>query len=314
MQQSKIPRLEIETFEQNNFQVPLLKVEPYLPDATYFSIKNRETYPANDYISPNRRKFYKIMHVTKGTGTLTIGLHQYLLEPGMIAFIHPDEIISWQSTETQGQGGHFCLMHPNYFEDTAHILNLFRNYPYFQPSKAVIQLDPDQSSRIDHHFRLILEEDQSLHKDKKDAIFLQLQLVLLEAQRAGKNLTDIAVPESYRYIHGFLALLESAFQIQSPSEIVKIKTAAEFAGQLNVHPNYLNALVKNHTGKTLREHIQERLMYEAKVLLKHTDWDIQAISSSLGFSEQANFAAFFHRNEKSSPSLFRNSSVSMVHL
>ncbi|WP_419836231.1 AraC family ligand binding domain-containing protein [Xanthocytophaga agilis] len=47
-----------------------------------------------DYISPNRRQFYKIFHITSGIGILTVGLHQYFLSPGDIAFLHPDEIMS----------------------------------------------------------------------------------------------------------------------------------------------------------------------------------------------------------------------------
>ena len=309
MQKPEIPRFEIDTFEQNNFQGPILKVEPYISDGSYFSVKDRKFYPANDYISPNRRKFYKIMHVTQGTGILTIGLHQYLLAAGMIAFIHPDEIMSWQAQGPNAEG-HFCLVHPHFFTNAAHMLTLFKNYPYFHPAKAVVQLSEDRSFKIDQYFQLMLSEEQGNNTDKEQAIFLQLQLIFLETQRAGKNLEDIPVPESYRYIHGFLALLESSFQINSPSETVKIKTAAEFAGQLNVHPNYLNTLVKTQTGKTLREHIQQRLLYEAKSLLRHTDWDIQIISAVLGFSEQGNFTAFFQRNEKTSPSGFRNSLLS----
>ncbi len=313
MQKTEIPRLEIEIFEQNNFRVPLLKVEQYLPEETYFSIKNRKFHPANDYISPNRRNFYKLMHVTEGTGTLTIGLYQYQLGPGMIAFIHPDEIISWHSAGPNAEG-HFCLIHPNFFDDTAHMVHLFRTYPYFQAKKAVIQLDANQSAKMHQYFDSVAEEDYGDKNDKKQAIFLQLQLILLEAQRAGKALADMPVPENFGHVHGFLELLESAFRIQHRSDFVKMRTATEFADQLNVHPNYLNTLVKNQTGKTLREHIQDRMIYEAKILLKHTDWDIQAISASLGFAEQAGFTNFFNRREKISPSLFRNSFSSAIHI
>jgi AraC-like DNA-binding protein len=314
MDQSKIPRFEIESFQQANYQGPLLQVESYRPDAHHFSLHNRKNYPVNPYISPNRRQFYKLMHVTGGTGTLTIGLHQYSLGPGMIAFIHPDDIISWQQSNGDNSGGHFCLIHPDYFENTAHLLQLFRSYPYFQAAKAVIQLTATQSEKINQYFEAMLLEQEGPNEDKKQAIFLQLQLIFLEAQRAGKVLADVAIPESYRYIHDFLALLESSILIQAPDEVVKMKTAAEFAAQLHVHPNYLNSLVKMQTGKTLREHIQERLLAEAKALLAHTDWDIQTISTALGFSEPANFTTFFQRQEKNAPSLYRASFASMAHL
>ena len=295
MEKSDIPRLGLESFARVNYKVPFLDVQHYPLDARYFSIKNRDKYPVADYISPNRRQFFKIFHMTAGTGILTVGLHQYLLGHGDIAFLHPDEMMSWQTTSV-ATGGHFCLIHPNYFDhDTDHVLQLLRSYPYFKASKAVIQLTASQSVTVNQYFELIAKEDESDNADKKQAILLHLQLILLEAQRAGKNLADIPVPESYGYIYGFLSLLESSFQVQGTETAVKIKTAAEFADQLNIHPNYLNSLVKEHTGKTLRKHIQERLLYEAKSLLIQTDWDINNISDGLGFSGHAAFTSFFKK-------------------
>ncbi|QHS60003.1 AraC family transcriptional regulator [Chitinophaga agri] len=310
MDQSNIPRLELEAFTQVNFKVPFLNVEQYPYDASYFSIKNRQQHPVKDYISPNRRQFYKIFHITSGTGILTVGLHQYFMSAGDISFLHPDEIMSWQTTSAE-TGGHFCLIHPHYFEQATHLVQLFRQYPYFKPAQAVVQLSDNQSIKVNQYFEAILAEEEGQNEDKKQAIFLHLQLILLEAQRAGKNLADVAVPDSYRYIHGFLSLLESAFQTDGADTPVKIKTAAEFAEQLHVHPNYLNSLVKNQTGKPLREHIQERLLYEAKVLLTQTDWDIKNVSYVLGFSEQAAFTSFFSKKAGMSPSRFREKAMAV---
>lgn len=314
MEKSAIPRLGLESFAEVNYKVPLLDVQHYPLDANYFTIENRDNYPVIDYISPNRRKFYKIFHMTSGTGILTIGLHQYEMGPKEIAFLHPDEIMSWQTTSEE-TGGHFCLIHPEYFANEAdHVLQLLRQYPYFNPAKAVIQLNENQSAAINKCFENMLSEDRDGNDDKKQAIVLYLQMLLLEAQRAGKNSVDKEVPESYGYIYGFLSLLESAFQVQDRNNSIKIKTATEFADQLNVHPNYLNALVKNHTGKTLREHIQDRLLYEAKILLLQTDWDISTISYGLGFSGHAAFTAFFRKKENVSPSVFRKNTVLHHHI
>jgi len=305
MDKLDIPRLGLESFADINYKVPLLNVQHYPLNASYFSVENRDNYPVVDYISPNRRQFYKIFHMTSGTGVLTVGLHKYEMGPGEIAFLHPDEIMSWQTTSAE-TGGHFCLIHPKYFDlEADHVLHLLKNYPYFKASKAVVQLSAEQSATINKYFELILKEDRAANEDKKQAILLHLQLILVEAQRAGKNLADVAVPESFGHIHGFLSLLESAFRIDKPENAVKLKTATEFAEQLHVHPNYLNALVKEHTGKTVREHIQERLMYEAKSLLLQTNWDINNISYGLGFSGQAAFTSFFKKKENISPSTFR---------
>jgi AraC family transcriptional regulator, transcriptional activator of pobA len=312
MENTGIPRIELEKFAAEEYKIPLLNVEHYPVNSSYFIVENRDEYPVKDYISPHRRRFYKIFHMTAGTGILTIGLHRYEMGPNEIAFVHPDEIMSWQTTSEE-TGGHFCLIHPDYFgHDAEHVLQLFRQYPYFQADKAVIQLPNKQSSVINDCFAAMLKEERGTDEDKKQAILLQLQIVLLESKRAGKNRIEMPVSESYGYIYQFLSLLESSFQVQEHDDSVKLKTAAAFADQLHVHPNYLNALVKNHTGKTLREHIQDRLLHEAKSLLVQTDWDINKISDGLGFSGQAAFTAFFRKKVNVSPSLFRKN-ISMAY-
>lgn len=310
MEHSSIPRKELETFATDSYKIPLLDVQHHPVDSNYFVIQNRDTYPVKDYISPHRRKFYKIFHMTSGTGILTVGLHRYEMGPNEIGFLHPDEIVSWQTTSEE-TGGHFCLIHPAYFErDAEHVLQLFRQFPYFIPDKAVIQLQEDQSALINTYFATMLREERSTHEDKKQAILLQLQMLLLESQRAGKNRTQTSVSEGYGYIYKFLSLLESSFQVQSRDAYSKLKTAAEFADELHIHPNYLNSLVKNHTGKTLREHIQDRLLHEAKSLLLQTDWGINEISDGLGFSGQAAFTTFFRKKVNVSPSTFRKTAAS----
>jgi AraC family transcriptional regulator, transcriptional activator of pobA len=310
MGNASIPRVELETFATDSYKVPLFNVEHYPLNSAYFVIQNRDTYPLKDYISPHRRKFYKIFHLTSGTGVLTVGLHRYEMGPDEIGFLHPDEIVSWQTTSGE-TGGHFCLIHPEYFgHDAAHVLQLFKQYPFFTPDKAVMQLTSGQSKMIDGYFATMLREDRGDNDDKKQAILLQLQMLLLEARRAGKNREQTAVPEGYGHIYRFLSLLESACQVQRKDDCIKLKTAAEFAEELHVHPNYLNTLVRSQTGKTLREHIQDRLLHEAKSLLMQTDWGINEISDGLGFSGQAAFTSFFRKKTNVSPSAFRKS----VHL
>ena len=301
---TKIPRHNLVDFAEQNFDLPIFSVNQYPLDSKLFVVENRNNYPIEDYISPGRRDFYKVFHISAGTGILTVGLHKYEMQTNQIAFVHPDAIMSWQTTSVE-TGGHFCLIHPDYFEGYSHVAKLFRTYPFFLEDNAVIKLPNNVSVSINTNFSSILSEERSTNEDKKDAIILHLQMLLLEAKRAGKNIAHTPVSESYSYIHNFLSLLETNFQIHHKNTVVRLKTASEFAEELHLHPNYLNNLVKTQTGKTLSNHIQERLMYEAKALLIKTDWDISSISYSLGFSNQAAFTSSFKRMERITPSRFR---------
>lgn len=310
MDSSAIPQMELSDFENTvikSVQLPLITED--LQKHT-FRIYNRAEYPTVSYVSPSRRKFYKILHIVSGNAVLTIGMNEYVITKPVIAFIHPDAIISWQS-EAKNQQGHFCLFHFEYWKDFPYIQDAVRLFPFFKADKAVIELATDQSSAINRYFELIAAENASENEYKNEAIGLQVQMILLEAKRAGKHMLYQQANDAYRYLHDFLGLLETSFLIKGTEDKIEIKTATEFAERLHIHPNYLNTLIKKHTGKTLKTHIQDRLLYEAKSLLKHTNWDIQQISYSLSFAEQASFTSFFHKKTGCSPSRFRDTPVSL---
>jgi AraC-like DNA-binding protein len=64
--------------------------------------------------------------------------------------------------------------------------------------------------------------------------------------------------------------------------------------------------LKENTGKTTTKIISARLIQEAKILLKQTDWNISEIAYCLGFEEIAHFSNFFRRQTNLSPMAFRS--------
>jgi AraC-like DNA-binding protein len=104
----------------------------------------------------------------------------------------------------------------------------------------------------------------------------------------------------------FLELLERQFPIDEAHPSMQVRTASDFARQLNVHVNHLNRAVKEATGKTTTQVIAERVLQESKTLLKHSSWNVSDIAYSLGFNEVTHFNNFFKKNVDLSPLKFRN--------
>jgi AraC-like DNA-binding protein len=69
-----------------------------------------------------------------------------------------------------------------------------------------------------------------------------------------------------RITNVFLELLERQFPVESIDRPLQLKTAHDYAKNLNVHVNYLNRAVKEVTGKPTTTHITERVISEAKAL------------------------------------------------
>lgn len=83
------------------------------------------------------------------------------------------------------------------------------------------------------------------------------------------------------------------------------RTVQEYADLLCVTPNYLSQSVKSISGKNALSFIAERLIQEAKSLIRYTDFEIAEIAYQLNFSDPANFGKFFKKQTGISPSAFR---------
>ena len=115
-----------------------------------------------------------------------------------------------------------------------------------------------------------------------------------------------SINASQRIVTLFLELLERQFPIDDTHQRIKLRSASEFAKQLNVHVNHLNRSAKEMTEKTTSQLIGERILQEAKILLKRSNWTVSDISYALGFKEITHFNNFFKKHVKLSPLKFRN--------
>lgn len=104
----------------------------------------------------------------------------------------------------------------------------------------------------------------------------------------------------------FLELLERQFPINENHPKVGMRAASDFASQLNIHVNHLNRAVKAVTDKTTTQIIGERILQEAKIMLRHSNWNVSEISDALGFAEVTHFNNFFKKHAGLSPLKFRN--------
>jgi len=104
-------------------------------------------------------------------------------------------------------------------------------------------------------------------------------------------------------------LLERQFPIDDQHPAIKLRSASEFADQLNIHVNHLNRAVKETLQKTTTVVIAERVIQEAKILLRHSKWGVAEIAYALGFTEATHFNNFFKKHTQISPTKFRNAEV-----
>jgi len=79
-----------------------------------------------------------------------------------------------------------------------------------------------------------------------------------------------------------------------------------YAGKLCLTTKYLAASVKNGSGRTPRQWVDDYVILEAKTLLKSSDFTVQQIADELNFPSQSFFGKFFKREVGVSPKQYKD--------
>lgn len=250
----------------------------------------------------SRRDFFKIMLV-KGNYKIHYADKGVEIKNQALVFSNPQIPYSCEFT-SERIDGFFCLFTPAFF----HQYGSLKQYSVFQPEgNHIFTLTDEQVQTVNGIFRRMFDEISSDYVHKYDVIrnmVFELLHIAMKMQ-PGKELDKQPVNASQRISALFMELLERQFPVDENHKELELRTASEYAKQLNVHVNHLNKAVKENSGRTTTQIIAGRLLQEAKILLKHSPWGVSEIAYALGFKEVTHFNNFFKKNVQLSPLQFR---------
>ncbi|HEX5153118.1 MAG TPA: helix-turn-helix transcriptional regulator [Parafilimonas sp.] len=268
----------------------VFKLEPYVPGK-----------PTS--IPYKRRDFYKIMLVI-GNSKVHYADKVVEVQKQALSFSNPQIPYKWEHLDTI-RSGVYCIFDQYFFHQYGNL----SQYALFQPDgDHIFELTDEQVDEADVIYQRMFTEINSDYIHKYDVLrtlvfeLIHFALKMLPSATFEKH----SVHASQRIATLFLELLERQFPIDDNHQSVNFRSASDFAKQLNVHVNHLNRAVKDITEKTTSQLIAERVLQEAKILLKHSSWNVSEIAYALGFTEVTHFNNFFKKHMELSPLKFRN--------
>jgi AraC family transcriptional activator of pobA len=283
----------------------------WLPDNLQQNIGHFNVFRIEDCIGPNakpvsysRRSFYKVslMH---GDNIVHYADQSIEISGSTLMFFSPHVPYTFEHL-SDDRTGFFCIFTESFFAER--FRGGLSELPMFSlGAKPVYALDEAQNQYVSGLFTKMMDEINSEYDFKYDLIrnyVTELAYYALKTQPS-ENIYKHADAKS-RITSVFTELLERQFPIETPAQRFAMRSANDFAQHLSVHVNHLNRAIRETTGKTTTDHIAERLLSEAKSLLKHTDWNISEIGYCLGFEEATHFNNFFKKQTQLTPSSFRN--------
>ena len=167
-------------------------------------------------------------------------------------------------------------------------------------------------SCIDHLFIKLNDQAQQKVQLLSDVFIeefkIQNEMLLVLLKRLIIYVTQLAKPgyvpakklqdERFHIIRKFNLLVEKNFKSEH--------SVSFYAEQLCKAPKTLSNLFAIFNLKPPSQIIQERIIVEAKRLLRYTDRSVKHITFELGFEDVSYFSNFFKKNTGVSPSDFRN--------
>jgi AraC-like DNA-binding protein len=285
----------------------------WMPEGLKKEIGHFNVFRLDDFVGckakpiPYSRKDYYKISLIIGNNRIHYADKVVEIEQQAILFANPHVPYNWEPL-AETQTGFFCIYTESFFDQFGSI----KEYPVFKPGgNPVFVLSDRQLEDVKRIYLRMFDEIASDYLYKyhvlRNLVFELIHLALkMEPAHAtlysGSN-------ASMRVSSLFMELLERQFPIESPVQRVKFRSPVEFANQLAVHINHLNRSLKDITGKTTSQLIAERIVQEARTLLRHTDWNISEIAWCLGFEELSHFINFFKKNAAVTPSSFRKAVV-----
>jgi AraC family transcriptional regulator, transcriptional activator of pobA len=274
-------------------------------DIGHFNVFNLEAWMSNkgSSIKYTRRDYYKI--------TLLRGRHRYHyadksvdVDGTTLIFFNPQVPYTFEAL-SDNASGYFCIFKEGFFTERQRI-NI-NELPMLSPGgKPFYALNHEQDVFVSQIFDKMIDEISSNYRFKYDLLHNYVNELIHFAMKMEPVENIYRHPDANSRITAvFTELLERQFPIESTSQRFVLRSAKDFANRLSVHVNHLNRAIRETTGRTTTSHIFDRITSEAKVLLKHTNWNISEISYCLGFDEPAHFNNFFKKHTQLTPSAYR---------
>ena len=246
--------------------------------------------------------FYEIIWFREGEGVHYVDFNEYPVSPGTVFFISPGQVHSFDSRhdqkgivmkicselltdELQGDDGIYLRYN---------VFNAFDHIPYVRVSGD----DTDRFSSIVNAMLSELKENGSI--GQKEYLRSLIRIFIISILRCN-NLKEAPVLNPVRPSHkAFLAfrrLLEENYR--------SVHTVKEYASMLHVTGKTLTQYVNECSPYTPLELINNRILLEAKRMLRYSLLPIKEIAFNLGFEDPSYFVKFFKRMAGKSPADYR---------
>ena len=256
------------------------------------------------YNGPTKLEVLTVGLCLEGTGTFNISLREFQLFPGLMVIALPNQIVEQRCFSSDFKAIFFAVS-KNLLETLPKISNVLSLFFYLKDYPCFNLTPQEQETVKEYHafIRKRLKNKEALYRKEVVMGLMQgffFELCNIFTNHAPANATTMKNKSRKEYI--FERFYESLVESYQSERSVKF-----YADQLCLTPKHLSGVVKEVSGKTVGEWIDELVILEAKALLNSSSINIQEIADRLNFANQSFFGKYFKHYTGMSPKGYRKS-------
>lgn len=252
-----------------------------------------ELYGGHRIEKPHKHFFFLLVLFEKGKGEHTIDFNTYAIADQQIHVLFPNQVHTW-NVEVPSKA-YQLMIDKSYFERLS--LHFRHAFAYYK-RHPLISLSPKVFTELSYEFKAIQEE---LNDSKGLAHLIEARISVIASilsKEVGENILEgTKNPYSLRLLQ-FQELIEIHFREEKNVEF--------YAKELHVSASQLSKISRKYLSASPVQLIHQRIVLQAKRLLKSTDLSIKEIAYQLGFADAPYFTNFFKKNTGINPSEFRS--------
>jgi len=264
----------------------------------FFNIRRIDSsYQDYDESFPHQHKFYQFLFFEKAIGTHLIDDKVYEVENKTIHFVSPNHIHHLKLAI--GASGFVCMFKEELFfahnESSKFLeeIDLFSNWN----TNPVLKVENNDFDDLNALLISLKKEFESQKMRRNELLLMWLKIFLINSSRIWGGRKDLHVSRKRKTIEGFLGLVDEYYSENFPVSF--------YAGKLNITTTYLSRLVNEVYDKSVSEFINERVVLEAKRIIRLSSKSIKEISFELGFEDPSYFSRFFKKHVQLTPVQYR---------
>ncbi len=256
---------------------------------------------------PFRVDCYVAAYCVEGSVDCSINLTDYHLSTGTLLLFTPGNIVRISEPDQVDQNLRLTLI----CASTSFITSIGIN-----PSKFLIEamdvlrdpcihLSADETEMLHRYVNLALDITKTNPQFIKESIgglvssvFYQFAGFLADSKRRQDLETPVRTSRQRQMLEQFIKL--------AINDHAREHMVGYYADKMCVTPKYLSKIVKEASGRSAPEWLNELLILDAKNMLRHSDMTIKEISARLNFPSQSFFFRFFKNHTGQTPTQYRD--------